>query len=175
MQNRVYLRALEPDDYKISVSWRNDDEINGMLGGMKRFVSEAYEAKWVNDAIFHSNDVRLAICLKENNLYIGNVYMTDIDEHNQSCVSHILIGDKGYWGKGVATEAYRIALEYMFNERNIYRVMAIVLENNKASLNLHKKIGYQIEGLMRNSIYKNGQWQNQYILSLLKNEFEKLI
>lgn len=172
-EKRVYLRALEPEDYKTSISWRNDDEINSMLGGMKRFVSEAYEAKWVDDAIFHSRDVRLAVCLKENDLYIGNVYMTDIDERNQSCVSHVLIGDKRYWGRGIATEAYRLALEYMFNERNIHRVMAIVLENNIASLKMHQKVGYQIEGLMRDSVYKDGKWQNQYILGLLRDEYKR--
>ena len=32
--NRVYLRALEPDDYKTSVNWRNDDTITNRLGGV---------------------------------------------------------------------------------------------------------------------------------------------
>jgi len=32
--NRVYLRALEPDDYKTSVNWRNDDFITSRLGGV---------------------------------------------------------------------------------------------------------------------------------------------
>ena len=40
---RVYLRAFEPEDYKISIKWRNDDEIWQQLGGVKYFVSEAYE------------------------------------------------------------------------------------------------------------------------------------
>lgn len=40
---RVYLRALEPEDYKKSIIWRNDDEIWGMVGGPKHFVSNAYE------------------------------------------------------------------------------------------------------------------------------------
>ena len=172
-QRRVYLRALEPDDYKVSIKWRNDEDISNMLGGMKRFVSEAYEAKWVDDAIFRSNDVRLAICLLENDLYIGNVSMTNIDEHNQSCVSHILIGNKDYWGKGIAAEAYRLVLDYMFDERNIHRVMAVVLENNQASLKMHKKVGYKIEGLMRHSIYKKGSWQNQYVLSILKEDYRE--
>ena len=70
-------------------------------------------------------------------------------------------------------KAYRLVLEYMFNERNIHRVMAIVLENNVASLKMHQKIDYQIEGLMRDSVYKDGKWQNQYILGLLRNEYKK--
>lgn len=32
--NRVYLRALEPEDYKTSVNWRNDDTITSRLGGV---------------------------------------------------------------------------------------------------------------------------------------------
>ena len=32
---RVYLRALEPDDYRVSIKWRKDDEIWDMLGGTK--------------------------------------------------------------------------------------------------------------------------------------------
>lgn len=33
MKNRIYLRALEPDDYKTSVKWRNNDAITNLLGG----------------------------------------------------------------------------------------------------------------------------------------------
>ena len=32
---KVYLRALEQDDYKTSVNWRNDPEILSMLSGQK--------------------------------------------------------------------------------------------------------------------------------------------
>lgn len=30
---RVYLRALEPDDYKTSIQWRNDMDVTSQLGG----------------------------------------------------------------------------------------------------------------------------------------------
>lgn len=93
MERRVYLRALEPDDYKTSITWRKDDEIWNMLGGTKYFVSEAYEKSWVEKTNFDSKDLKLAVCLKENNKYIGNVYMTDINMINRSCHSHVLIGD----------------------------------------------------------------------------------
>lgn len=168
--NRVYLRALEPDDYKASIKWRKDDDIWNMLGGPKYFVSEAYERKWVEDAIFNSKDLKLAICLTENDRYIGNVYMTDINNLNRSCTSHILIGEKDCWGKGYAKEALMLAINYMFNERNIHRIQAFILESNTQSLRMHEKCGYKIEGLLRDSIFKNGKYQNQYILSILNNE-----
>ena len=100
--------------------------------------------------------------------------MTDINQLNRTCVSHILIGDKSYWGQGYAKEALMLALDYMFNERNMNRVQAIVLESNVASLKMHQKCGYQIDGLLRQSVYKNGKYQNQYVLSLLKEDYLKL-
>lgn len=170
MERRVYLRALEPDDYKTSIAWRKDDAIWDMLGGTKYFVSEAYEKSWVEKTIFDSKDLKLAVCLKENNRYIGNVYMTDINMTNRSCLSHVLIGDKEFWGQGYAREALMLAIDYMFKERNIHRIQANVLESNTASLRMHEKCGYKIEGILRDAVYKAGKYQNQYVLSILKTE-----
>ena len=173
MESRVYLRALEPDDYKVSVKWRKDDQIWDMLGGPKYFVSEAYEKKWVEDTIFNSREVKLAVCLLGSDKYIGNVYMTDINQINRSCTSHVLIGDKAYWGQGYAREALMLAIDYMFNERNMHRIQAHVLESNQASLKMHQKCGYKIEGKLSEAVFKNGKYQDQYVLALIKNNMEK--
>ena len=39
MENRLYLRAFEPDDYKTIIKWRRDEEINSMLGGTKYYLA----------------------------------------------------------------------------------------------------------------------------------------
>ena len=167
MNKRVYLRALEPEDYKISINWRKDDQIWDMLGGTKYYVSEAYEKKWVEDTIFSSKDIKLAICLVDDQRYIGNVYMTDIDLINRSCQSHVLIGEKDCWGKGLAKEALQMAIDFMINDRGIHRIEAFILESNTQSIKMHEKCGYVIEGLRRNAIFKNGKFHNQYILAYL--------
>lgn len=173
MEQRIYLRALEPEDYKTSINWRKDEEIWGMVGSSKYFVSEAYEKKRVEDTIFNSRDIKLAVCEINTSKYIGNVYATDIDQTNRSCTTGVLIGDHDYWNQGFASEAYRLLLDYLFNERNINRVQAYVLESNIPSLKMHQKVGYQIEGTLRQSVYKNGRYQDQVLLSVLKEEYLK--
>lgn len=168
MDKRVYLRAFEPDDYKTTIKWRKDDKIWDMLGGTKYFVSEAYEKQWIENTIFNSKDVKLAICLVENEKHIGNVYMTNINEINRSCVSHVLIGEKEYWGNGYAREALLLAIDYMFNERNMHRIQANVLTSNIASLKMHEKCGYKLKGTLREAVYKNGKYQDQWVLGLVK-------
>ena len=172
--NRVYLRALEPDDYKTSVNWRNDDFITSRLGGCKYFVSNEIERQWVQSAINQNKDVRLAICTVDENLYIGNIYLTGIDYVNRKAISHILIGNHDYWNGGYGTDAMRLLLDYAFNHKNLRRIEALVLEDNIGSRKMHEKLGYKQEGVLRESVYKDGRYKNQIFYALLKSEYKSV-
>ena len=173
MKSRIYLRALELDDYQISVKWRNDDSITNLLGGSKWFVSMETEKQWVQNAIMQNKDIRLAICTVEKDIYIGNIYLTGIDYLNRKAQTQILIGNREYWNNGYGTEAMRLLLEYAFNYKNLRRLEAVVLEDNIGSRKMHEKLGYKKEGILRQSVYKNGQYKNQILFALLKTEYEK--
>lgn len=58
----------------------------------------------------------------------------------------------------------------MFNERNIHRIQANVFVSNVASLKMHEKCGYKQEGTLREAVYKNGKYQDQYVLALVNNK-----
>lgn len=171
---RVYLRALEPDDYKVSINWRKDNQIWDMVGGPKYFVSEAYEKKWTEDMIFNTNSVHLAICLKETDEYIGIGSITDINWINRTAHVPSMIGEKTYWSQGLATEARILLLYFAFYERGFNRVWAVILEDNIASQKMCEKCGYKKEGILRESVYKNGEMKNQILMSVLREDFDKL-
>ena len=139
-------------------------------GGVIRYVSEAYEKKWIDDTIFHSPDIKLAVCLKENDLHIGNVYLTDIKYINRSAESHILIGNKDFWGEGYAREALLQILRYGINEHGLNRIEAHINADNIASIKMHMKCGYKKEGVLRQALYKNGEFKDVVVMSILKEE-----
>lgn len=172
---RVYLRAFEPDDYKETIKWHRDDEIWFMVGGPKYFVSSAYEKKWVENAIWAENQIKLGVCLKDNDMLIGFGEITDINWINRSAHCPSMIGSKEHWGKGLGTEARILLLDFAFRERGFNRIWAEILENNVASIKMLEKCGYKREGLLRSSIYKNGKFHNQVIMSILRDEFEILV
>ena len=175
MENfRVYLRAFESDDYIKIHKWRQDPDIANNFGGIKLFPSTLNEKKWVEDKIFDKNNVSCAICIKETDEFIGCLFLNDIDMHNKSGHAPVFIGEKQYWGKGYATESRILILKYAFYERGLERIWARVIEDNIGSLKMHEKCGYQKEGLLRKSIFKKGKLLNEYILSVLREDFEKL-
>lgn len=169
--SRIYLRALEPEDAKISMHWRNDREIQSMVGGPSYFVSLERENKWVMDSIFDENRIVLGICLKKNNKYIGNVMLQQVDWINRTGRVPILLGDKNEWGKGYATEARMMMLHFAFFERGLHRISAEILEDNIASIQLHKRCGFVEEGVLRSAIYKNGEYKNVVVMGVLQEDF----
>ena len=135
-------------------------------------MSIEIERQWVQNAINQNKDVRLAICTVEGNIYIGNIYLTGIDYVNRKATSHILIGNHDYWNGGYGTEAMHLLLNYAFNYKNLRRIEAIVLEDNIGSCKMHEKLGYKREGLLRESVYKDGCYKNQVYCALLKSEYK---
>lgn len=174
-KNNIYLRALKTTDYKISVKWRNDPDIWKLTLGKRYLVSEEYEKKWIENTIFNSKDIRLAICIKSNDKYIGNVYLTNIDYYNREAKEQLFIGEKSEWGKGFAFEALMQILEFGFYERNLHRIYTEIMEEHIASRKLANKCSFREEGLLRDKIIKNGEYKNVVIFSILRKEFENLI
>ena len=167
----IYLRALEPEDYKTSIKWRKDDATWALLGGIKRYVSEACEKKWVEDAIFAKGDIKLAVCTVDSDLLIGYVYLNKVDFTQRSAVIGCLIGDVNFRGKGCGREAMRQLLVYAFSELGLHRISAYILESNIPSQKAVQKLGFKKEGLLRDSVFKGGAWQNQVIFAVLDSEF----
>jgi RimJ/RimL family protein N-acetyltransferase len=174
-KSRVYLRAFEIEDHIKIHQWRNDKYIARNFGGVPLFTSTVNEKKWVEDKIFDKNSVSCAICLKENDELIGCIFLNDIDFHTRSGHVPVFIGEKSLWGKGYATDARVLMLKYAFYDRGLQRVWARVLEDNIAALKMHEKVGYQKEGFLRNSNFKDGRFFNEYYLSVLKEDFEEVL
>jgi len=172
---RIYLRALEIDDYKILHQYRLEEYVAYGYGGMRQFVSSENEKKWVEDRIFDKSIVTAAICEKESDKLIGLIFLTEIDNYNRNAQCPLFIGDKSLLGKGYGFEAKILMLHYAFYDRGLIRIYDKVLEDNIASIKLHEKCGYKKEGVLRKSHFKNGEFKNEIIFGLLKEDFEYIL
>ncbi len=172
---RVYLRALEPEDYALLHKWRNDEEIAYSFSGTKLFTSTSNEKKWIEDRIFDNANVSCAICLKETDEFIGCVFLNSIDYTNRTGHCPTFIGVREYWGKGYATEARILILKYAFLEKGLNRIWAQVHVDNFGSLKMHDKCGYKREGVLRQVSYQRGEFKDMIIMSILRSEFDELI
>jgi ribosomal-protein-alanine N-acetyltransferase len=73
-----------------------------------------------------------------------------------------------FWGKGIATQAVRLMLEYSFNKFEVTRIYAKPFGFNKASHSVLEKAGFKKEAVIKNGVFKNNQYFDEYIYSIQK-------
>ena len=84
----------------------------------------------------------------------------------------------GYWiGKkysrnGYMKEALKLLIPSLFVDLRLNRIEAATLEENIASKNLLKKIGFKKEGVLRKYLKINGTWRDHILYGLLENDFK---
>jgi ribosomal-protein-alanine N-acetyltransferase len=71
--------------------------------------------------------------------------------------------DEKYWGKGIASEAVKLAEEIGFGKLGLKRIEIMMIRKNKASENVAAKCGYKKEGIVRKKIFLNNQYHDGYL------------
>jgi len=70
-------------------------------------------------------------------------------------------------GYGYMTEALSIAINYVFEELNLHRIMANYMPHNRRSGNVLKRLGFVVEGYARDYLMINGKWEDHIFTSLI--------
>lgn len=73
-----------------------------------------------------------------------------------------------YWKRGIMTEAVKQIVEHGFQNLEINRIYAGTFEFNTASGKVLSKAGFRHEATLKNAIYKNGQFCDELVYSILR-------
>ncbi|RPH30792.1 MAG: N-acetyltransferase [Bacteroidales bacterium] len=172
MENRVYLRALELDDYILISKWRNDPKVNNYLAGNVFMVSSEREKKSIENKIFDdTKNIYFAVCDLNNSKLIGFTQINNLDLRNLKAEwGGTLIGDNEYLGKDYGKEASALTLRFLFDQFPIHKCYAYCLEKHPATLKLFNSLGFRKDGVLRDDVFKNGEYKNILLFSILREE-----
>jgi [ribosomal protein S5]-alanine N-acetyltransferase len=81
-----------------------------------------------------------------------------------------LIYDANERGKGVATEATRLVVRYLFETKLVNRIQLCIHPDNKASCRVAEKCGFTHEGTARGAWFNRGKHESMEVYSILRQE-----
>lgn len=172
--NQIRLRAVEHEDLPQFVTWLNDPEVTaGLL--IYQPMSLGDEERWYQGMLARPADEHpLVIEIQDGEAWImvGNLGLHHIDWRCRSVEVGIFIGEKALWSKGYGTKAMRLLLRHSFNTLNMNRVYLRVYENNPRAIRSYEKAGYVHEGRERQGMYKDGQYFDVLMMSVLRAEWK---
>jgi RimJ/RimL family protein N-acetyltransferase len=76
-------------------------------------------------------------------------------------------------GKGYAKEALGLLIQYLFAGYPIERIIAFTDRDNIPAQRMMKSVGFQLEGTLRRSMFRDGQWRDVLIFGILRAEAGK--
>ena len=165
----IILRRLAKADLELKIRWYNDPQVNQFLLLPERLVLDK-TLKWFDTIT--QNESRLDLVVENSHSEpIGIGGLVNIDKINRTAESFIVIGETDYWGKGVMFEALELLLTWSFENLNLDKIWALALPTNIASIITMKKLGYQVEGKLREEKYVNGKRVDLLRLGLLRKDF----
>ena len=166
----IYFRPLERADAPVVQGWFNDPEVTRTLlrrGPMNLAAEEAF----IDQLSRGETELAVVIALRETDRPIGVTGLHPVDLRHRHAGFGINIGAKDEWGKGYGTEAAALMVDLAFDTLNLHRVWLHVFAYNKAGLRAYEKVGFQREGVLRQSHFAEGRYWDTIAMAILRDEW----
>ena len=167
---RLLLKPVEADDLKYLLNLRWNSEVMDYL--IHDPISYKNQIDWFNN--LNKKDLALSIFLKEETevRIIGTIGLYEINTRHQRAIWRIRL-DPEWQGKGYATEAIRLILDYGFNTLNLNKITSDSFADNEAIVNLTLKLGFKQEGLLVGHYFHKGKFRDAIQFGLLREDFNE--
>jgi len=160
-----------PDYFK----WLTDIEVVKYIGRDEylkpiRFevVREYVEGLWKSDYCSF-----FAVCQSEEKKFIGTIKVNYVDVFGlmtRTADIGIMIGDRDYWGRGLATDAIFAICKYAFSVLGARKLTAGGVSANIGVIKAFMKVGFVKEGCLRKKLMISGNYFDHVLLGCFENE-----
>lgn len=166
------LREFEPADVDAVAAIIGDDRVTRFLSFDSRTREQA--AEMTKGTIERAQadprtEFYLAVTSRDADFLVGFVRLA-LGAHQGAKLGYS-IGFE-HQGKGYATDAVRTMLDWAFGPLGLHRVTAAVGPDNAASHALVQRLGFRLEGVLRDHVHTNGVWRDSVLYSVLASEWE---
>lgn len=136
-------------------------------------MSEAEEmAKGYEEGLKNKWEMRWGIVLKETGKLIGTCGFHAISDYDKRVeVGYDL--NREYWGQKIMTESLSLIFSFAFDVSDVNRIEAFIEPPNTGSRVLLEKLGFTLEGTLRQHEMCRGELIDIQILGLLRDDWRK--
>jgi UDP-4-amino-4,6-dideoxy-N-acetyl-beta-L-altrosamine N-acetyltransferase len=75
--------------------------------------------------------------------------------------------DKKHCGSGFGKQAMKQLIDFGFEEVGLHKIWGMVFDFNIGALEMYKKIGFEVEGKLREHLYRDGKYYDVYFIGII--------
>lgn len=147
--------------------WRNDREVNRWCR-QDSVISLPAHTRWLSKIETDPTIRMFGVCSEANP--IGVCGFTSINQHNRTAEFSLYIAP-AYQRKGYGAKALELLLYHGFQDLGFNRIWGEVFIGNPA-MQMFMALGFEVEGCLRETYFKHGEFIDSQIVSMLAREFK---
>ena len=109
----------------------------------------------------------------DSGIKIGVCSIQGIDYLNKKAEIARFLWDKDSVGLGFGTEILNYLIQFSFNKINLNKISMSSVSSNIAAKKSCLKVGFKLEGILREQFYTDGKYLDVNYFGLLKGEYGK--
>jgi RimJ/RimL family protein N-acetyltransferase len=155
--------------------WLRDMEIMRNVNRLEYLlpISRDVVDRYVSDVTTSDREAFFAIESAVDDVFIGTIRIAHIDWRMGQGDIGVMIGDRGYWGRGLATDAVSTLVGYGFEVLSLRKMISHPTATNVAMCKCFERVGFRREGRIRKSLLIGGKYQDAILYGIFRNEFEQ--
>jgi diamine N-acetyltransferase len=169
---KIYFRPIETENAKFLSKGENNPIVRESLF-LALPVSLTNEQEKIEQYIKSKDAIVLIIVEKETNQPVGQTAFFRIDYISRAAIFYLAILDPAYWSKGFGSEATKLMVDYAFKMLNLNRIQLHVCAENIAAIKIYERVGFIKEGVLRQAMFRNGNYVDFWVMGILKNDWLK--
>lgn len=170
----IYFVPVDEEIDDRYLAWVNDRETIEHLETGKFPKTRTALTEYVKSVNESPDHAFFGVMTKNPVRYIGNVKLGPIDWINRTAEYGLMIGDKNARGKGYGVEIAGLTMHYAFMVLNLNKVTAGASVDNIASVKMHEKAGFKVEGKLKEQVFHNGSYRDTVRMGITKNQYLEL-
>jgi RimJ/RimL family protein N-acetyltransferase len=151
--------------------WRNDKII---FDTCRQFtlISKDHHDKWLRK-IENDSSIKMFSVLSDDGRVIGVCGLTSIDWQARHAEISLYIAPE-FQGKKYAKNTLKTLIKHAFEDFNLNKVWGEIFSTNTKSIHIFKDIGFSITDGHTQHYYRNGEYIDSFIATLLRKDYLKL-
>ena len=165
------LRPIQENELEMIMNWRMLPEITEYMYTDPKLTIEDQQ-RWYRS--LHERKDIIAFMIEVDHTPCGILNITNIDYNNKRC-------SWGYYMAVKEKRSLKLAMtiewnlyDYVFDVLGMNKLEGEIFSFNKNVLRIHQMCGSNIEGELREHIFKNGNYYDVTVTGILKEEWQKI-
>ncbi|HEY3139953.1 MAG TPA: GNAT family protein [Acidimicrobiales bacterium] len=164
----VILRPILEDELDDLCRYFTDPEACGEFEWTGFKDPKTMRRRWEEDGWLGAEHARLAVV--SSGSFAGDVSYKDQSQGvSKGAIYEIGIAlFPEHRGHGVGTTAQRLLVQYLFDTTPAHRLQAYTEVDNVAEQRALEKVGFEREGVLREILFRAGNWRDSILYALLR-------